>query len=201
MTPQQLQSLQVSKDRVANKYGYANWAGFLSSMKDKEDKELLDNLESESNFLFVQTEMNGNINNKQNEINKLNTELKDGDETLSAKLRNALSPHYGLPSVILKLREHLEILKIVEDMAEQALKNNFRIDALLNAIDSSPPPKEGGREVEFAEWLHNERWQRHTDYKDNSLCMFRTFSHQDNEIKSISELFKIFLKQPTLIQQ
>lgn len=62
-------------------------------------------------------------------------ELKETDETLGAKLRNALSPHYGLPSTISKLREHPELLKIVEDMSDQAIKNNLRIDTILNAID------------------------------------------------------------------
>lgn len=66
------------------------------------------------------------------------------NETLAAKLRNALSPHYGLPSVILKLREHPEVLKIVEDMAEHALKNNLRIDAILTAIDSQSDQKASG---------------------------------------------------------
>lgn len=74
----------------------------------------------------------------------LQDELKDGDETLAAKLRNALSPHYGLPSVILKLRKHPEVLKIAEDMAEQALKSNLRIDAILAAIDSQSNQKPSG---------------------------------------------------------
>ena len=68
----------------------------------------------------------------------MNTDKNDNakdTETVSAKLRNALSPHYGLPSVISKLREHPEILKIVEDMANQAIKNNMIIDSLLKQID------------------------------------------------------------------
>lgn len=69
-------------------------------------------------------------------LTRLNRELQDNKETLGAKLRNALSPHYGLPSAVLKLRDHPEILKIVEDMAEQAIKNNYTIDSILAIIDN-----------------------------------------------------------------
>ena len=77
-------------------------------------------------------------------------------ETVSAKLRNALSPHYGLPSVILKLREHPEILKISEDMANQAIKNNMVIDSLLKQIDDlcdQTEMEEGIDKEELLKWM------------------------------------------------
>ena len=84
---------------------------------------------------------------------KLAAELKDGDESLCAKLRNALSPHYGLPSVISKLRKHPEILSIAEDMSEQAVKSNLRIDILLNSIDSQLEEK--SKEIEELKYAWN----------------------------------------------
>lgn len=57
------------------------------------------------------------------------------EETLCAKLRNALSPHYGLPSIILRLKDKQELFYIAEQQAEQALKNNLLIDELLVAIE------------------------------------------------------------------
>ena len=115
-------------------------------------------------------------------------------ETVAAKLRNALSPHYGLPSVISKLREHPEILKIVEDMAEQAIKNNLMIDDLLKQIDALYRKTEidgSGREMEFAEWILEQGAE--TSDSNSSWILFGKKWPKD--FYTTSDLFQIFLSQ------
>lgn len=68
--------------------------------------------------------------------------LKDqkGDETLVAKLRNMLSPHYGLPSTILAFftnndSKQDELKKIILQQAAQAVTNKEIINKLLKEIE------------------------------------------------------------------
>lgn len=56
-------------------------------------------------------------------------------ETNIAKLRNQLSPHYGLPEMILMLDEHPEIKPLLIEQAKQAKQNKDRIDELLTLIE------------------------------------------------------------------
>ena len=126
-------TIESVKDEVAKKYygdGGLRWLDVLDAFNDG-------NIGQDTFNKYVTEVMDLYHTRKCEEARvKLETELKEGDESLCAKLRNALSPHYGLPSVISKLRKHPEILNIAEDMSEQAIKNNLRIDTLLNAIDS-----------------------------------------------------------------
>ena len=58
-------------------------------------------------------------------------------ETAEAKLRNQLSPLYGLASAVLRIDDHPEMKRIVFDMANQAIKNKEAIDLLLVEIEAS----------------------------------------------------------------
>lgn len=138
-------TIEAVKDEVAKKAKWENWKELWNDLfyngkkmvgfASKNNEEMFEKFISESIELYH--------TRKCEEAGKeLESELKDGDESLCAKLRNALSPHYGLPSAISKLRNNSEILKIVEDMSQQALKNNLRIDTLLRAIESQLQAKD-----------------------------------------------------------
>jgi len=58
-------------------------------------------------------------------------------ETAEAKLRNQLSPLYGLAETILRLDDHPKMRTIIFDMAKQAIKNKEAIDLLLVEIEAS----------------------------------------------------------------
>ncbi len=67
--------------------------------------------------------------------------LPKDTETYPAKLRNALTPLYGLSQMILLLEvkdkyEISELMNLIIDSAKQAEKNRPRIDKLLKLIDS-----------------------------------------------------------------
>lgn len=56
-------------------------------------------------------------------------------ETLSAKLRNQLTPLYSLAEMIVLGKDNPEILDAVIECAENALENRKTIDKLLTEID------------------------------------------------------------------
>ena len=58
------------------------------------------------------------------------------NETAVAKLRNQLSPHYGLPEMILALDKHPKMKELIIEQAKQAQANKARIDELLVEIES-----------------------------------------------------------------
>ena len=66
------------------------------------------------------------------------------NETAVAKLRNMLSPHYGLPEVVLAMDsltdndQKKELFKILVEQCKQSQKNKKRIDELLNEIEDMP---------------------------------------------------------------
>ncbi len=62
--------------------------------------------------------------------------MKKSDETPVDKLRNQLSPHYGLPEMILAIDKHPDMKGLVIAQAKQAQTNKTRIDELLKEIES-----------------------------------------------------------------
>lgn len=58
------------------------------------------------------------------------------NETLVAKLRNQLSPIYGLANMILMMEEKPEIKQLIIKQSEQVVKNKTKIDQLLTAIEA-----------------------------------------------------------------
>lgn len=60
-------------------------------------------------------------------------------ETLEAKLRNQLSPLYGLASMVVALEDNNspELLKIIIECAKQAMKSTEEIDIILKKIDAN----------------------------------------------------------------
>lgn len=58
------------------------------------------------------------------------------NETLEAKLRNQLSPIYGLVDMILLMEEKPEIKKLLINQAKQAVANKEKIDFLLAGIEA-----------------------------------------------------------------
>ncbi len=58
------------------------------------------------------------------------------NETLEAKLRNQLSPIYGLVDMILLMEEKPEIKELLIKQAKQAVKNKKIIDLLLAGIEA-----------------------------------------------------------------
>lgn len=57
-------------------------------------------------------------------------------ETLEAKLRNQLSPIYGLVDMILLMEKNPEIKELIIEQAKQALDNKDKIDFLLTSIEA-----------------------------------------------------------------
>lgn len=57
-------------------------------------------------------------------------------ETLEAKLRNQLSPIYGLVDMILLMEKNQEIKELIIEQAKQALDNKDKIDFLLTSIEA-----------------------------------------------------------------
>lgn len=83
------------------------------------------------------------------------------DETLEAKLRNQLSPLYGIADLVLLMDENPEIKKHVIQMAKQASKNKPTIDLILRGIEAKTENKpdvlriafEAGREkIQHPDW-------------------------------------------------
>lgn len=58
------------------------------------------------------------------------------NETLEAKLRNQLSPIYGLADMILLIDEKPEMKQLIIEQAKQAVKNKDVIDLLLVEIEA-----------------------------------------------------------------
>ena len=58
------------------------------------------------------------------------------NETAVAKLRNQLSPHYGLPEMIFAIDKHPKMKELLIAQANQANENKKRIDELLVEIES-----------------------------------------------------------------
>jgi len=62
------------------------------------------------------------------------------NETAVDKLRNQLSPHYGLPEMILAIENHPEkkdgLMKLIIEQGKQAQANKQRIDELLIEIEN-----------------------------------------------------------------
>ena len=73
---------------------------------------------------------------KINEFKKINSVEELEEETSVAKLRNALSPHYGLPDMVLMMDKRPEIRPLLFKQAEQAKKNGERIRELLTLIEN-----------------------------------------------------------------
>lgn len=57
-------------------------------------------------------------------------------ETLEAKLRNQLSPIYGLVDMILLMEKNPEIKELIIEQAKQSLDNKDKIDFLLTSIEA-----------------------------------------------------------------
>ena len=58
------------------------------------------------------------------------------NETAVDKLRNKLSPHYGLPEMIFVIDEHPKMKGLIIEQARQAKMNKKRIDELLVEIEA-----------------------------------------------------------------
>jgi hypothetical protein len=61
-------------------------------------------------------------------------------ETLQAKLRNQLSPLYGLADCVLLMDERPDLKPLITERAKRAFESKPRIDALLKAIDIGQRP-------------------------------------------------------------
>ena len=57
-------------------------------------------------------------------------------ETPEAKLRNQLTPIYGLDDLILMLDTHPELMPIIVEMDKQVVKNKPKIKSLLKKIEN-----------------------------------------------------------------
>lgn len=57
------------------------------------------------------------------------------NETPVAKLRNQLTPLYGLAQLVIKLNTNPELIPIIIESAQQAINNKEEIDKLLKEIE------------------------------------------------------------------
>lgn len=62
--------------------------------------------------------------------------MRKETETSEAKLRNQLTPIYGLDDLILMLDTHPELMPIIVEMAKQVVKNKPKIKSLLKKIEN-----------------------------------------------------------------
>jgi hypothetical protein len=67
--------------------------------------------------------------------------MRFNEETLEAKLRNQLTPIYGLADVILMIEEKPELLKIAIEMAKQSIENKNNINLILSGIEAKTMDK------------------------------------------------------------
>ncbi len=61
----------------------------------------------------------------------------DPNETWEARLRNQLSPLYGLADMVMHMDDNPEIKKMVIESAKRAIENRSKIDFLLRKIESN----------------------------------------------------------------
>lgn len=93
-------------------------------------------------------------------------------ETLEAKLRNQLSPIYGLADMILLLDEKPEIKELLIKQAKQVKINKPIIDLLLKGIEAKTEDKpdvlreafEAGRNFQFGE---HKSWETYNPFTGN----------------------------------
>jgi len=82
-------------------------------------------------------------------------------ETLEAKLRNQLSPIYGLA---LAMEKNPQIMNIVIGMAKEATANKARIDELLSEIEK----QREGEVVLDKDYVQEFKHHFHTVWTDNA---------------------------------
>lgn len=80
------------------------------------------------------------------------------NETLEAKLRNQLSPIYGLADMILLIDEKPEMKQLIIEQAKQAVKNKEAIDLLLVEIEAKTlsKPDVSSAKRKFCPFCNNE---------------------------------------------
>ena len=66
---------------------------------------------------------------------------KTDKETLEAKLRNSLTPAYGLADMVLLIDKNPAIIPIIIKSAKQVVKNKNSIDTLLKKIEAQHDKK------------------------------------------------------------
>ena len=68
--------------------------------------------------------------------------LTPSTETLEAKLRNQLSPIYGLADIVLLIDKSPGLIPIAMDMAKQVISNKDRVNLLLKLIENKSDDNE-----------------------------------------------------------
>ncbi len=100
-------------------------------------------------------------------------------ETLEAKLRNQLTPIYGLADMVLAMEKHefknTELNKLVVETAKQVKKNQLQIINLLQQIESRPNEVYGNATISgvpFVPYVEPKTCdcKRQFDYTSKFIC-------------------------------